>query len=348
MGNVTMLGGGDEGFSEARGQGCERIPPRARILVTGAAGFLGSHLCERLVTSGNEVVGVDCFTDYYSRERKEDNLRQLLDEPSFKLLELDLSRDDLSGLIEGFDAVIHLAAQPGVRSSFGESFEDYLRNNIHATQRLLEAAVQHPPLTFAYASSSSVYGDAAQYPTTEQAQRRPVSPYGMTKASVEDLAAVYHRCFGLPVVGLRFFTAYGPRQRPDMAFTRFLTRALRNQPLPIYGDGRQIREFSYVGDIVRATVAAARFGKPGAVYNIGGGDPVALIDAVRLIEELVGRPVPIEWREAQIGEARQTGCDGSLAREELGFVANTGLREGLTQQLEWAARMSLADERAAA
>jgi nucleoside-diphosphate-sugar epimerase len=306
---------------------------------------LGSHLCERLLASGHEVVGIDCFTDFYSRELKEDNLLALRDDPSFRLLELDLSRDELDGLLEGIDMVFHLAAQAGVRSSFGESFQAYLHNNIRATQRLLEAAVQHPPVSFTYASSSSVYGNASTYPTSEQAPRQPVSPYGMTKASTEDLAAVYHRCYGLPVVGLRYFTAYGPRQRPDMAFTRFLTLALRNQPLPIYGDGRQIREFTYVDDIVAGTIAAARFGHPGSVYNVGGGEPVALIDAVRTIEELLERPLELEWREAQIGEARQTGCDGSLARRELAFVAETGLREGLMRQLDWATRSGLAEER---
>lgn len=321
-----------------------RLESGGRVLVTGAAGFLGSHLCERLLASGHEVVGVDCFTDFYSRELKLDNLRDLRDETSFRLLELDLSCDDLGGLLEGIDGVFHLAAQAGVRSSFGDTFDAYLRNNIRATQRLLEAAVAHPPASFTYASSSSVYGNATKYPTDERAPRRPVSPYGMTKASTEDLAGVYHRCYGLPVVGLRYFTAYGPRQRPDMAFTRFLTRALRNEPLPIYGDGRQIREFSYVDDIIAGTIAASRFGQAGASYNIGGGEPVALIDAVRTIEELLGRPIELEWRPAQIGDARQTGCDGSLARRELGFVAKTGLRDGLIHQLEWAARAGLAEQ----
>jgi nucleoside-diphosphate-sugar epimerase len=347
MRNVRLTGEGRERIFDVPSHSYDRVPPAGRALVTGAAGFLGSHLCERLVASGHEVVGVDCFTDFYSRELKEDNLRALRDEPSFKLLELDLSCDDLGGLLEGVDVVFHLAAQAGVRSSFGESFQAYLHNNIRATQRLLEAAVEHPPVSFTYASSSSVYGNAAHYPTNEQTTRQPVSPYGMTKASTEDLAAVYHRCYGLPVVGLRYFTAYGPRQRPDMAFTRFLTLALRNQPLSIYGDGCQVREFTYVDDIVAGTVAAAHFGRPGSVYNIGGGKPVALIDAVRTIEEVLGRPIALEWREAQIGEARQTGCDGSLAHRELGFEAETGLREGLIRQLDWAVRAGLAEERIA-
>jgi len=323
----------------------ERLPAGARCLVTGAAGFIGSHLCEQLIAAGHEVVGVDCFTDFYSRDLKEDNLRGLRDEPDFTLLELDLSSDNLAGLTEGIDGVFHLAAQAGVRGSFGKGFEPYLSNNVRATQRLLEAAVEHPPVSFTYASSSSVYGNAAQYPTDEQTPRQPVSPYGVTKASTEDLAAVYHRCFGLPAVGLRYFTAYGPRQRPDMAFNRFLSRALNDEPIPIYGDGRQIREFSFVDDIVRGTISAARYGRPGAVYNIGGGQPVALIDAIRMIEELIGRPLALDWCDTLIGEARQTGCDGSLARRDLGFAAQTGLREGLARQLEWATRVTICDER---
>lgn len=348
MPNLRITGRSARTIADAPSPDDERLRAGARVLVTGAAGFLGSHLSEHLIAAGHEVVGVDCFTDFYSRDLKEDNLLGLRDDPNFSLLELDLSRDDLSGLLEGIDGVFHLAAQAGVRGSFGEGFEPYLANNIRATQRLLEAAVEHPPVTFTYASSSSVYGNAAHYPTDEQTTRQPVSPYGMTKASTEDLAAVYHRCYGLPVVGLRYFTAYGPRQRPDMAFTRFLKRALRNESLPIYGDGRQIREFSYVGDIVAGTVAAARCGTPGGIYNIGGGEPVMLIDAIHTIEEIIGCPIRLDWREALIGEVRQTGCDSTRARRELGFAAEIGLREGLIHQLEWATRTGLAEKRIAA
>lgn len=318
-----------------------------RVLVTGCAGFIGSHLSERLVAAGCDVVGVDCFTDYYDRSIKVRNLRPVLDEPGFSFVPVDLSTDDLSGLLEGVSHVIHLAGQPGVRLSFGEGFATYVRHNVVATQRLLEAAVHSPVERFAYASSSSVYGNAPSYPTSEDSALRPVSPYGMTKVATEEVAAVYHRNFGLPVVGLRYFTVYGPRQRPDMAFTRFLRRAVAGEPLPIIGTGRQVRDFTYVDDIVDGTIAAADRGRPGSAYNLGGGQPVELQGALSLIRELLGRPVALEHRPGGVGEAQRTGCDGTLAAEELGFVAHTTLREGLAAQLEWVlegdvARRSLA------
>jgi nucleoside-diphosphate-sugar epimerase len=306
-----------------------------RVVVTGCAGFIGSHLCERLVAQGCEVVGVDCFTNYYARERKERNLALLREAPSFALIEADLARSPLDGLLAGVDTVFHLAEQAGVRGSFGESFRDYVMANVLATQRLLEEAARTPVGAFVYASSSSVYGDAPAYPTPEESERRPVSPYGMTKVATEELAGVYNRCFGVPVVGLRYFTAYGPRQRPDMAFWRFLRCALDALPLPLNGDGRQVRDFTFVDDVVDATVAAARLGRSGAVYNVGGGSPVAVIDAIRLIGELVGRRVDVAHAPAPLGDPRRTGCDPSLAMAELGFVPRTSLRDGLTAQLEW-------------
>ncbi|HEX6713034.1 MAG TPA: NAD-dependent epimerase/dehydratase family protein [Thermoleophilaceae bacterium] len=306
-----------------------------RVVVTGCAGFIGSHLCERLVAQGCEVVGVDCFTNYYARERKEQNLALLRDAPSFALIEADLARSPLDGLLEGVDTVFHLAAQAGVRGSFGESFRDYVAANVLATQRLLEEAARTAVGAFVYASSSSVYGDAPAYPTPEESERRPVSPYGMTKVATEELAGVYNRCFGVPVVGLRYFTAYGPRQRPDMAFSRFLRCALDATPLPLNGDGRQVRDFTFVDDVVDATVAAARLGRVGAVYNVGGGSPVAVIDAIRLIGELVGRRIDVAQLPAPLGDPRRTGCDPSLAMAELGFVPRTPLRDGLSAQLEW-------------
>ncbi|HEX8156935.1 MAG TPA: NAD-dependent epimerase/dehydratase family protein [Solirubrobacteraceae bacterium] len=305
------------------------------VLVTGAAGFVGSHMCERLVEMGHDVVGVDCFTDFYARSLKEANLVRLRDEPSFRFLELDLSRDDLGTLLDGVEVVFHLAAQAGVRGSFGETFATYLRHNLRATQRLLEAARQHTVSAFVYASSSSVYGNATVYPTTEHTPRRPVSPYGMTKAATEDLTATYRRCFGIPVVGLRYFTVYGPRQRPDMAFSRFLRRILDGEPLTLLGDGTQVRDFTYVDDVVEGTIAAARHGRPGCAYNIGGGHAVQLIAAIRMIERLAERRARIELAPPQLGDAYRTGCDGQLALSHLGYVARTTLQDGLAAQLEW-------------
>src|SRR4051794_39250414 len=307
----------------------------ARALVTGSAGFLGSTLSEALLANGCEVVGVDCFTNYYARERKEQNIALLRDAPGFSLVEADLASAPLDGLLEGIDTVYHLAAQAGVRGSFGESFRTYVTNNVLATQRLLEQAANAQLGAFVYASSSSVYGNAAAYPTDEDSDRRPVSPYGMTKVATEELAGVYHRCFGVPVVGLRYFTAYGPRQRPDMAFSKFLRRALAGEQLPVNGDGLQIRDFTFVADVVEGTLAAAARGTPGAVYNIGGGHPVTLLKAIATIEMLIGRPLTLERRPPGIGDAARTGCDGAKARRELRFRPRTRLAAGLAAELEW-------------
>jgi nucleoside-diphosphate-sugar epimerase len=306
-----------------------------RILVTGCAGFLGSHLSERLVEQGHTVLGVDCFAPYYSRETKEGNLERVRDEPRFALVELDLATEALDGLMDGVDTVFHLAAQAGVLGSFGASFEIYARNNVLATQRLLEAAAHASPVAFVYASSSSVYGNASMYPTSERSSRKPLSPYGMTKVATEELAGVYLRCFGVPVIGLRYFTAYGPRQRPDMAFSKFFRCALSGRPLPINGEGNQVRDFTFVDDVVAGTLAAAELGRPGQIYNIGGGSPVELLEAIAWISELTGREIELDRRPAPVGEAQRTGCDGALARRELGFVPRTGLFEGLVAQFEW-------------
>ena len=323
---ASMTGSPDPG-------GCLR--PGCAVLVTGAAGFVGSHLSERLVRAGHRVIGVDCFTDFYARELKLANLVRLFGEPSFRFVELNLGDGDLRPLLSEVEVVFHLAAQAGVRGSFGDTFGRYLHDNLMATQRLLEAAVQHPVRSFVFASSSSVYGNAATHPTNEDTPRRPVSPYGMTKVGTEDLAGTYHRCFGIPVVGLRYFTVYGPRQRPDMAFTRFMHAILDGEPLTVFGDGSQVRDFTYVDDAVGATIAAAQHGHPGAVYNIGGGREVQLVAAIRSIERLAGRTACLEFAPRQVGDARRTGCDGRLARRDLGFAAQTNLEDGLAAQLEW-------------
>jgi nucleoside-diphosphate-sugar epimerase len=308
--------------------------PPGRALVTGCAGFVGSHLAERLVADGVEVVGVDCFTDFYPRAIKERNLRRLLDEPLFTLRELDLGFRRVVGLLDGIDVVYHLAGQPGVRQSFGGGFKTYVRNNIHATQRLLEEASRRPVDAFVYASSSSVYGNAPVYPTAEDSPLAPVSPYAMSKTATEQIANVYLRTRGVPVVGLRYFTVYGPRQRPDMAFCRFFDAALAGRPLPILGDGRQLREFTYVADVVRATIAAAARGRHGQAYNVGGGTSVALEDVITVMERLIGRPLARTYDRAPRGDVHETRADGTLVSRDLGFEATTTLEEGLAAQLE--------------
>jgi nucleoside-diphosphate-sugar epimerase len=306
-----------------------------RVLVTGCAGFLGSHLCERLVECGEEVLGVDCFTDYYPREQKETNLERLRDCRRFTLRELDLGSDPLDDSVEGIDTVFHLAAQPGVRGSFGASFESYVHDNVLATQRVLEASAAAPVQAFVYASSSSVYGNSLSYPTSEETERAPISPYGMTKLATEELAAVYGRLDGIPTVGLRYFTAFGPRQRPDMAFTRFLTSALAAEPVKILGDGSQVRDFTFIDDVVEGTIAAARRGAPGAVYNIGGGTQVRLLDALRKIEQLLDIPIEVEHLPDARGDVRRTCSDPRRAARDLGFTPRVSLDEGLARQVEW-------------
>lgn len=308
--------------------------PHGRVLVTGCAGFIGSRLVERLLYDGTSVVGVDSLTDYYSRDVKKSNLRRFRDHPGFTFRRLDLSREPLDGLLADVDVVYHLAGQPGVRASFGAGFSKYLRHNIEASQRLLEAAIAQPLEAFVYASSSSVYGDLDDRPTAEDSPRRPRSPYGMTKLAVEELAAVYLRNHGIPVVGLRYFTVYGPGQRPDMAFARFITQLLAGQKLTVYGTGDQVRDFTYVDDAVRGTIAAAARGTPGAVYNIGGGHPVALRDAYEMLGRILERDVEILSLPEVPGDVKRTGADGTLAREQLGFEPQIALEGGLRAQVK--------------
>ena len=305
-----------------------------RALVTGAAGFIGSTVCDRLIADGHDVVGVDCFTDYYDRGFKAQNLEALLDAPRFAFSGCDLSTDPLEDLLDGIDTILHLAGQPGVRLSFGFGFQAYVRHNITATQRLLEAASVRELDAFVYASSSSVYGNAPTVLTAETSPRRPESPYGMTKGAVEDLAAVYHRVAGVPVVGLRYFTVYGPRQRPDMAFSHFIGQALAGRPLSILGDGHQLRDFTYVDDAVDATIAAARHGVHGSVYNVGGGRPVELLDALAIIAERCGG-VAIEHHAPARGDVRATCADAAHTLAELGTRPTVSLHDGLRRQIAW-------------
>lgn len=319
------------------------------LLVTGCAGFLGSHLSERLTDLGEEVVGVDSFTDYYLRELKESNLEGLRDRACFTLFELDLGSDPLEGVLDGVDTVFHLAAQPGVRGSFGASFGRYVHDNVLATQRLLEASATARVKTFVYASSSSVYGNSLAYPTPEDTCRAPISPYGLTKLATEELAAVYGRLDRLHTVGLRYFTVYGPRQRPDMAFARFFASALAGKPVKILGDGAQVRDFTFVDDAVRGTIAAARDGRRGAVYNIGGGTQVELLEALARIEQVLDRKIEIEHLPDARGDVRRTCSDPRTATVDLGFAPCVSLEEGLTRQAAWTlAQTSEQPERVAA
>ena len=306
-----------------------------KALVTGAAGFIGSHLSERLVASGVEVLGIDAFTDYYPRERKERNLAALRGQPGFRLVEGDLLKADLPSLLDGVSHVFHLAAQAGVRHSWGRDFRVYTVNNVEATQALLEACVRQPIERLVYASSSSVYGDEVRLPMREDARPQPVSPYGVTKLAAEQLCYLYHVNYSVPTVSLRYFTVYGPRQRPDMGFHRFFRAALDDEPIPVFGDGRQTRDFTFVADAVAATVAASTRGVPGAVYNIGGGSRVELLEVFEVIRRVTGHPLRLERTEAQRGDMRDTFADTTRARAELGFAPSVTLEQGLRAQYEW-------------
>ena len=304
-------------------------------VVTGAAGFIGSHLCEALVQRGFEVVGVDCFTDYYDPAIKRRNLRGLLAGPRFRLLEHDLSSADLAALPDAPRWVFHQAAQAGVRASWGREFESYTRHNVLATQRLLERYRGTAVERVVVASSSSVYGDAERLPTSETDLPRPFSPYGVTKLAAEHLALLYARNFGVPVVALRYFTVYGPRQRPDMGFHRFITALLQGRPITLYGDGEQTRDFTYVDDAVAANLAAAERGVQGSAYNIGGGSRVSENHELAELARIAGIAPIVEHGAAQPGDPRDTGADIARARADLAWSPTVPLAEGLARQVAW-------------
>lgn len=315
--------------------GDDATAPRGCVLITGAAGFIGSHLTEQCLALGYEVLAVDNFTDYYDEALKHWNLASVADNPRFTLIQEDLLALDLTELVRGVSTVFHLAAQPGVRASW-DQFELYTRSNVIATQRLLEAASLAPSSPrVVLASSSSVYGDAEQLPTSENAAPRPISPYGLTKVAAEQLTRVYWQSFQVPTVSVRYFSVYGPRQRPDMAFNRLISCALERRPFRIYGNGEQTRDFTFVDDAVRGTLAAAERGRPGSVYNIGGGSRRSLKSVLEILEELMNAPVAAVYKDVERGDVRDTAADISLARRELGFQPRYGLREGLRRQLEW-------------
>jgi len=308
-----------------------------RAVVTGAAGFIGSTLATALTAAGHEVTGLDCFTDYYGRDVKLGNLEVLRTDPRFRFVEASLQTVDLDRLLEGATHVFHLAAQAGVRGSWGDQFRSYTSHNVDATQRLLEALKDRPIERLVYASSSSVYGDRAAIPMREDAAVQPVSPYGVTKLAAEHLCQLYHLNHGVPAVSLRYFTVYGPRQRPDMAFHRFIRAALEDREITLFGDGEQTRDFTFVSDVVTATMAAGDRGRPGTVYNIGGGSRVTVNQVIGLIERLTGRPLRIGRLPAEKGDMRDTFADTSRARADLGFEPAHALETGLAAECEWLA-----------
>ena len=306
-----------------------------RVVVTGAAGFVGSHLCDRLLAMGHEVVGIDSFSDYYERARKKQNLESARTQENFNLLELDLVDGDVARAIRGASVVFHLAGPPGVRPSWGDHFDQYVQDNIVATQRLLEALREHPVKRLVFASSSSVYGDAEMFPTKESALPRPVSPYGMTKLAAEHLTFVYMRNFGIPATSLRYFTVYGPRQRPDMAFCRFMEALVEGNEIEVYGDGEQTREFTYVSDAVEGTVKAASADVIGQVVNLGGGSRVTVNRVLDTLGEISGIKPRRKYLPAAPGDPRHTGASINVAREKLGWEPRVSLREGLARQWDW-------------
>lgn len=306
-----------------------------RTLVTGVAGFIGSHLAEALLTAGHTVTGVDAFTDYYPRWIKERNLQGLLGRPGFRLEVGDLLALDLSTLLAEVDWVFHHAAQAGVRASWGSSFDGYVRDNVVATQRLLEAAKGTPLRKVIYASSSSVYGDAERFPTPEDTLPRPVSPYGVTKLAAEHLCHLYWRNYGVPAVSLRYFTVYGPRQRPDMAFHIFGKALLTGSPISVYGDGQQTRDFTFISDAIAANLAAADRGAPGETYNIGGGSRVSLMEVLGALEEATGQKPDLRFGDAQQGDARHTAAAIDKARAQLGYMPKVGIGEGIRAEIAW-------------
>jgi UDP-glucose 4-epimerase len=309
-----------------------------RCLVTGVAGFIGSHLAENLLASGHDVCGIDAFIDYYPRRIKERNLEHLLSWRSFMFVEEDLLNVYLPPLLEGVNWIFHQAAQAGVRASWGKDFSRYVKCNLLATQRLLEAALHlgKDIQRFVYASSSSVYGDTIVLPVTESLTPHPISPYGVTKLAAEHLCSLYHSNFGIPTVSLRYFTVYGPRQRPDMALHRFCKAAIEHQPLHIFGDGYQTRDFTYISDVVEANLRAATAQAAiGQVMNIAGGSRVTVRQVVQLLEEISGIPITAAVDEKQRGDVYHTFADISRAEQAIGYQPHVTLPEGLAQEFEY-------------
>lgn len=306
-----------------------------KTVVTGAAGFIGSHLCEKMLNEGHQVTGIDSFLDYYPRRVKEMNLAGLLRFPHFEFKEVNILDADWPLLFDGVDTVFHLAAQAGVRASWSKNFVVYTKNNIEATQLMLEEAKKFPLRKFVFASTSSVYGDTEDIPMREDSLVKPVSPYGVTKLAAEELCYLYWKSYGVPCVSLRYFTVYGPRQRPDMAFYRFLLAQLEGRTITIFEDGHQTRDFTYIHDIVSGTFLASQKGKEGQTYNLGGGSRISVNEVLVILQEVTGKTATVVHSEKQKGDMRHTFASTDRAHEDFGYSPQVSLREGLKNEYEW-------------
>jgi UDP-glucose 4-epimerase len=304
-------------------------------LVTGAAGFIGSHLCKKLIRDGAHIVAIDAFTDFYSRSIKENNIRSLVNHPHFKFIPADILEIELDKIMDKVDVVFHFAAQPGVRTSWGTDFSIYTKNNIDATQKLLEAAKTSKLKKFIYASSSSVYGLSPKLPMTETSTLHPYSPYGVTKLAAENLCFLYYKNYGIPCVSLRFFTVYGPGQRPDMAFHKFFKSILLGEEITIFGDGQQTRDFTFIDDIIWANLSSIENGRAGENYNLGGGTRKKLADIIPVLEEICQRKTKIRYVAGQKGDVRHTFAEIQKAKDDLKYTPKIALEEGLRSEWDW-------------
>lgn len=307
-----------------------------KCLVTGAAGFIGSNVCQKLLSLGYQVIGIDSFLDYYPRKIKEANIYEFLSHKNFKFIEADISYLYLDKILDNVSYIFHLAAQAGVRASWGKDFSIYINSNIQATQKLLEHCLPLKSLKkFIYASSSSVYGNTNVFPIPEEAERQPLSPYGASKLLGENLCYLYWKSYNLPVISLRFFTVFGPRQRPDMAFHKFIKAALSNQEIAIYGDGKQTRDFTYIDDIVNANILSMETDVNGKVFNIGGGARISLIEVIHIIQKIIGKEIKIKYMEKQRGDMLHTYADLTKAKLLLRYNPQVPLEEGLKKEVAW-------------
>jgi len=306
-----------------------------KCFVTGAAGFIGSTLSEKLLSLGHSVIGIDCFTDYYDIALKKKNLLSLSTQDKFELIEENILDVDLESALSGVDVIFHQAAQAGVRASWGSDFSIYTNLNILGTQRLLEACRGNGVTKFVYASSSSVYGDTPDIPMKETSYLQPVSPYGVSKLAAEHLCYLYYKNFGIPTVSLRYFTVFGPRQRPDMSFNRFIKATLLGKKISLYGDGEQTRDFTFISDIVDANIAAMERGEGGSVFNIGGGVRVSMNQVIDMIGEVLGKEITVDRQETQKGDMRHTYADTTLAQKKLLYQPKVSLKDGLTKEAAW-------------